>query len=88
MKQTGLLLINTGTPSDNTVPAVRKYLREFLSDPRVIDIPAIARWILLNVFILPFRHLMPANFLYRVCRFLLRFLNNLQQKTDRPPRCF
>ena len=35
---TGLLLINLGTPDAPTTPAVRRYLREFLSDPRVIDI--------------------------------------------------
>jgi ferrochelatase len=52
---TGLLLINLGTPDAPTTPAVRRYLREFLSDPRVIDIGAVARWVLLNVFILPTR---------------------------------
>lgn len=53
--KTGILLINLGTPDAATVPAVRRYLREFLSDPYVIDIPAVARWILLNGVILPFR---------------------------------
>ena len=52
---TGLLLINLGTPDAPTTPAVRRYLREFLSDPRVIDINAVGRALLLNVFILPFR---------------------------------
>jgi len=51
----GLLLINLGTPEQPTVGAVRRYLREFLSDPRVIDLPAIIRFILLNAVILPFR---------------------------------
>jgi ferrochelatase len=51
----GVLLINLGTPDAPTVPAVRKYLAEFLSDPRVIDLSAPARWLLLNCFILPFR---------------------------------
>jgi ferrochelatase len=56
MKATrGLLLVNLGTPAAPTVPAVRRYLREFLSDPRVIDLPAVPRWLLLNLFILPFR---------------------------------
>lgn len=51
----GLLLINVGT-TDSPDPAdVRRYLKEFLSDPRVIDIPAWRRWLLLNLFILPFR---------------------------------
>lgn len=51
----GLLLINLGTPEAPTVPAVRRYLREFLSDPRVIDIDPLARSLLLNLVILPFR---------------------------------
>jgi protoporphyrin/coproporphyrin ferrochelatase len=49
------LLINLGTPDSPSVSDVRRYLREFLSDPRVIDIPAPARWLLLNAIILPFR---------------------------------
>ena len=51
----GLLLLNLGTPDAPTTPAVRRYLREFLSDPLVIDSPAILRWLLLNFVILPFR---------------------------------
>jgi len=51
----GLLLINLGTPDAPTAPAVRRYLREFLSDPRVIDIDPLARTALLNFAILPFR---------------------------------
>ncbi len=50
-----LLLVNLGTPDAPTTPAVRRYLRQFLSDPRVIDIPALARAALLNFVILPFR---------------------------------
>ena len=52
---TGLLLINLGTPDAPTTPAVRRYLREFLSDPRVIDINPVGRALLLNLIILPFR---------------------------------
>ena len=51
----GLLLINLGTPEAPTTTAVRRYLREFLSDPRVIDIHPIGRWLLLNLVILPRR---------------------------------
>ncbi|MFN7133932.1 MAG: ferrochelatase [Myxococcales bacterium] len=51
----GLLLINLGTPDAPTTPAVRRYLREFLSDPRVIDLSPVGRWLLLNLVILPFR---------------------------------
>ena len=51
----GVLLLQLGTPDSTEVSDVRKYLREFLSDPRVIDLPAPARWLLLNAIILPFR---------------------------------
>ena len=51
----GVLLVNLGTPDAPTKPAVRKYLRQFLNDPRVIDIPTIARTILVNGIIIPFR---------------------------------
>ena len=51
----GLLLINLGTPDAPTPGAVRRYLREFLMDPRVIDISALGRWMLVEVAILPFR---------------------------------
>ncbi len=51
----GLLLMNLGTPEAPTPRAVRSYLREFLSDPRVLDIHPIARACLLYGVILPFR---------------------------------
>lgn len=51
----GLLLINLGTPDAPTPSAVRRYLREFLSDPRVVDINPVGRALLLNLIILPFR---------------------------------
>jgi ferrochelatase len=50
-----VLLVNLGTPEAPTVPAVRRYLAEFLWDPRVIDLPAVLRWLLLHLVILPFR---------------------------------
>lgn len=54
-RPTGVLLIQLGTPDSTEVSDVRTYLREFLSDPRVLDIPAPARTLLLNAVILPFR---------------------------------
>jgi ferrochelatase len=51
----GVLLLQLGTPDSTSVSDVRRYLREFLSDPRVLDMPAPARWLLLNAVILPFR---------------------------------
>lgn len=53
--RTGILLINLGTPDAPRAPEVRRYLREFLSDPRVIDIPAPFRFGLVNGIIAPFR---------------------------------
>lgn len=44
----GILLVNLGTPEAPTTPAVRRYLREFLSDPRVVEIPRILWWPILN----------------------------------------
>lgn len=52
---TGILLINIGSPDSTAVSDVRTYLREFLSDPRVVDIHPLARWCLLNLIILPTR---------------------------------
>lgn len=51
----GVLLINLGTPTEPTPAAVRKYLREFLSDPYVVEIPRLLWWVILNGFILPKR---------------------------------
>lgn len=51
----GVLLVNLGTPDSTKVPDVRKYLREFLTDKRVIDIPPVQRWLLVNLIIAPFR---------------------------------
>jgi ferrochelatase len=53
--KTAVLLINLGTPDNPSTPAVRKYLTEFLNDRRVIDISALGRFFLVNLFIVPFR---------------------------------
>ncbi len=54
-KKTGLLLVNLGSPDKPTRTAVRRYLREFLWDPRVVNIPRIVWWFLLHFLVLPFR---------------------------------
>ena len=54
-KTKGVLLVNLGTPNSPEVTDVRAYLREFLMDERVIDIPYISRWFLVNVIIATFR---------------------------------
>jgi ferrochelatase len=51
----GVLLVQLGTPDSPAVPDVRKYLREFLMDGRVIDYPYIPRFLLVNGIIAPFR---------------------------------
>ena len=55
MKKTGVLLIQLGTPDSPKTKDVRRYLSEFLNDERVIDIPWLARKILVNGIIVPFR---------------------------------
>jgi ferrochelatase len=56
---TGVLLIQLGTPDEPTTPALRRYLRQFLNDPRVIETPTVwerRRWqAILNLFILTTR---------------------------------
>ena len=52
---TAILLINLGTPDAPTAPAVRRYLKEFLSDPRVVEIPKALWWPILNGIILNLR---------------------------------
>jgi ferrochelatase len=54
-RKTGVILANLGSPSAPTTSAVRKFLRDFLGDPRVVNIPRPIWWLILNLFILPFR---------------------------------
>lgn len=53
--RTGVLLVNLGTPEAPTPAAVRRYLREFLSDPRVVEVPRALWWVVLRLAVLPFR---------------------------------
>lgn len=52
---TAILLVNLGTTNAPTVPALRRFLREFLSDRRVIDVPRYIWYPILYAFVLPFR---------------------------------
>src|SRR3954467_12052993 len=52
MRRSAVLLVNLGSPDSPSVPDVRRYLREFLGDERVIDLPAPLRWLLLEGMIL------------------------------------
>ena len=51
----GVLIVNLGTPDEPTPSAVRRYLRQFLSDPRVVEYPRLLWWLILNLIILVIR---------------------------------
>ncbi len=55
MTATGILLINLGTPDAPTPPALRRYLGEFLADPRVTEMPRALWWLILHGIILRIR---------------------------------
>jgi len=80
----GLLLINLGTPDSPEPKKVGNYLREFLMDPFVIDIPKLFRWILVNILIVPKRSHDSAKLYKKVWTAegspLLVHLKNLEQK--------
>jgi ferrochelatase len=52
---TGVLLVNLGTPDAPTPASVRRFLKEFLSDPRVVEYPRLLWWLILNGIILRIR---------------------------------
>ena len=52
---TAVVLVNLGTPEAPSAPALKRYLREFLSDPRVVEIPKPIWWLILNGIILNIR---------------------------------
>jgi ferrochelatase len=56
MNKKGVLLINLGTPDNCDPKSVRRYLKQFLNDPMVIDLPSIVRWFLVNCLIIPRRY--------------------------------
>lgn len=53
--KTAVLIVNLGSPASPKTRDVRQFLREFLGDPRVVNIPRPIWWLILNLFILPFR---------------------------------
>ncbi len=83
-QKTAIVLINVGTPDQPTTKAVRRYLSEFLNDPRVIDLPVILRKILVNLVIVPFRAPRSARLYKKVWTEkgspLLYFSEQVQQK--------
>lgn len=55
VRKTGVLLVNLGSPGSTKTGDVRRFLREFLGDPRVVNLPRPLWWLILNLFVLPFR---------------------------------
>ena len=55
VSKTAIVLANLGTPDAPTPAAVKVYLKQFLSDPRIVEIPRLIWWVILNGIILPFR---------------------------------
>ncbi len=54
-KKIGIILANLGSPTAPTTKAVRRFLKDFLGDPRVVNLPRPIWWVILNCFVLPFR---------------------------------
>lgn len=88
----GILLVNLGSPDSTSVPDVRRYLREFLMDARVIDAPYPVRKMIVELFILPFRPKASAHAYQQIwweqgsplVVLSERVQEMLQQKTDLP----
>ena len=81
----GILLVNLGTPDSTNWWDVRKYLKEFLSDKRVIEVNPILWQIILNCFILTFRpsksaHAYKQIWMKKINESPLRYYTNLQTK--------
>ena len=54
-KRKGILIVNLGSPQQLTVRSIRRFLRQFLSDSRVVNLPRSLWWFILNFLVLPFR---------------------------------
>lgn len=78
--RTAILLVNLGTPEAPTAPALRRYLKEFLSDPRVVEIPRWAWWLILHGIILNTR---PARSARKYAQVWLKEGSPLQVHTER-----
>lgn len=84
MNKKGILLVNLGTPDSPSTPDVRKYLKEFLMDERVIDIHPVLRTLLVKGIIAPFRSPKSAKLYQKIwddkLGSPLMFFSKLQQK--------
>jgi len=89
----GILLVNLGTPEKPTAKYVRKYLKEFLSDKRVIEIPRIIWWFILNLIILNVRPKRSAKLYQKIWMtegsplfiYTEKIKNKLQEKFNQSP---
>jgi ferrochelatase len=87
-----ILLVNLGSPDSPSVPHVRKYLQQFLMDRYVIDAPYPIRWIIVNLFVLPFRPKRSAEAYQKIWTnegspllvFTKRFAQSLQKYSKQP----
>ena len=92
--KTGILLINLGTPNSTSWWDIRKYLKEFLSDRRVIELNPVLWQIILNLFILTFRPSKTAHAYKKIWRKdtnespLLYFTRSQAQKLNNPKIVF
>lgn len=88
MAKTGILLLNIGTPRSHDVRDVKKYLRKFLMDKDIIDLPWLTRWPLVNLIIVPKRAAYSASNYKKIWMkegspllvFTERFADRLQQQ--------
>ena len=83
-QKTAWVLVNVGTPGSTSTRSVKKYLREFLDDPKVIDLPFLLRKFLVHAIIVPFRSPRSAKKYEQIWTGdgspLLVHMNNLVQK--------
>ena len=89
--KTGVLLVNLGTPESTRWIDVRRYLKEFLSDKRVIEVNPILWYFVLNLIILTFRPAKTAK-LYKKIWFAKENMSPLRyytiKQTEKLARCF
>lgn len=87
MSKTGVLLTNTGTPDQPTTAAVRRYLREFLSDKRIVQLPRLIWLPILYGLVLPFRSKKSAALYQRIWTSdgspMRTYMNNISDKLQR-----
>lgn len=82
-RRTAIVLVNLGTPEAPTAPALRRYLKQFLWDPRVVEIPRPLWWLILNGIILQLR---PAKSAAKYAKVWMQEGSPLKVHTERQAR--